>query len=94
MRMSSKRFTTFLVLIMISFPVLLIVSSMYRKSSLAIFEDLSKDKVARESSQNVTINGFPLGGRVHNISDENLRGRYNNTLSVVSNGGTPLIIDV
>lgn len=87
MGMSSKKLKAFFVVFFILFPVLLMVSSMYRNSSFAIFEVLSKGRVAGESAHNVTTNDFPLGGRVHNISDENLKGRYNNnTVSVVLPG--------
>lgn len=81
MRMSSKRFATLFVVFFISFPVFLIVSSIYRNSSYyAIFEGLSKGREAGESAQNVTINRFPLEGAVHNTSEENLvseHGTYN-----------------
>lgn len=99
MRMSSKRFATLFVVFFISFPVFLIVSSIYRNSSYyAIFEGLSKGReAAGESVQNVTIiNSFPLGGTVvHNISEENSRGRryYNNTVSITVKN-TPLIVSI
>lgn len=99
MRMSSKRFATLFVVFFISFSVFLIVSSIYRNSSYyAIFEGLSKGReAAGESVQNVTIiNSFPLGGTVvHNISEENSRGRryYNNTVSITVKN-TPLIVSI
>ncbi|CAJ1951433.1 unnamed protein product [Sphenostylis stenocarpa] len=81
MSVSSKRFTTFFVVLFISFPVAVIVSSMYRNSTLAVFEGFSQGP--GESVQDVTTVGSQLGERVHNISDDNLRGTYNNTVSVV-----------
>lgn len=99
-RMSSNRFTTLILFVVffISFPVFLVVSSIYRNSSFVSFEGLSKGReAAGESVQNVTIiNSFPLGGTVvHNISEENSRGRryYNNTVSITVKN-TPLIVSI
>jgi len=87
MEINPKRFTTlFFVVLFISFPVAFIVSSIYRNSSFAIFYE----GLTESSAQNVTNNGFPLGGRVHNTTSDDeiethLRTRHNDTVSVVRN---------
>ncbi|KAL3008244.1 hypothetical protein AAZX31_07G020500 [Glycine max] len=88
MEINPKRFTTlFFVVLFISFPVAFIVSSIYRNSSFAIFYE----GLTESSAQNVTNNGFPLGGRVHNTTSDDeiethLRTRHNDTVSVVLPG--------
>ncbi|XP_061351506.1 probable fucosyltransferase 8 [Gastrolobium bilobum] len=79
--LSSKRFTTFFVVFFMAFPVVIIVTLMYRNSNFPLFEVLSKGKVLGETALNVTTKGFPLGGRVHDTSDENFKGRNNGTVS-------------
>ncbi|KAK7381508.1 hypothetical protein VNO80_00052 [Phaseolus coccineus] len=70
---SSKRFTTLFLVLFISFPVAVIVFSMYPNSTLAVFEVFSQAREAGKSDQNATTIGSQLGGRFHNISDDNLR---------------------
>ncbi|XP_027906724.1 probable fucosyltransferase 7 isoform X2 [Vigna unguiculata] len=72
-RISSNRYTTFFVVLFISFPVAVIVSSMYRNSSFFVFEGFFQAREAGKSFQNITTTGSQLGERVHNISDDNLR---------------------
>jgi hypothetical protein len=95
---SSKRFiTTFLVVIFIALPVFLIVNFMYSNSSFSLFEGLTKDKVLligeSEHATNITNVTTNIGGRIHNNSDGNIKGSYNNivnnnTMSKVSNNLT------
>jgi hypothetical protein len=95
---SSKRFiTTFLVVIFIALPVFLIVNFMYSNSSFSLFEGLTKDKVLfvgeSEHANNTTYVTTNIGGRIHNKSDDNIKGSYNNivnnnTMSKVSNHPT------
>lgn len=84
---SSKRFTTFFVVIFIAFPVVIIVNLMYSNTSFSLFEDFTKGKVLLvgeiENVQNIT-NVTTNGGRVHKISDgANIKGDFNNTMSKV-----------
>lgn len=83
---SSKRFTTFFVVIFIAFPLVIIVNS---NTSFSLFEQFTKGKVLLvgeienvKNNTNVTTNG----GRVHKISDGgNIKGEFNNTMSKVCN---------
>lgn len=93
MGQSSKRFTTSFVVVVVIFIAFSVFLMMYRNSSFALFEVLTKGKVVLGEGSNVTTttNGFPLGEgrRHHNISDdETIEG--NNTMSKVGNSATHL----
>ncbi|XP_045832244.1 probable fucosyltransferase 8 isoform X1 [Trifolium pratense] len=83
---SFKRFiTSFFVVIFIALPIFLIVNFMYSNSSFSLFEGLTKDKVLlvgeseyANNTTNVTTN---IGGRIHNKSDDNIKGSYNNIVN-------------
>jgi len=88
---SSKRFTTFFVVIFIVFPVVIIVNLMYSNTSFSLFEEFTKGKVLLvgeiENVKNIT-NVTTHGGRVHKISyGDSIKGDFtninNNTMSKV-----------
>jgi len=66
MRISSKRYATLFVVLFISFPVAVIVSSVYPNSTFALFEGFSQAKETGKSVQNATTIGSQL-------SEDNLR---------------------
>ena len=93
--LSSKRFTTFFVVIFIAFPVVMVVTSMSRNPSFALFEGFSKAKALQNvttellngGSNFTTTNGLPLERRVQNMTYENFGKERdnNNIVSEVSN---------
>ncbi|XP_027344835.1 probable fucosyltransferase 7 [Abrus precatorius] len=79
--LNSMRLRMLFVMFFIVFPVVIIVTLMYRNSSFELFESFSKDKLQEESgtTQNVTTNGFGLfGGTVQNTTHESLGGKKQN----------------
>lgn len=81
---SFKKSTPIFIVIFIALPFVLMNS----KSSFSLFEVFTKDKML-QLEENKNGDNITNGGRVHNMSDDNINGGYNNvennTESKVSN---------
>lgn len=87
MMQNFKKLTPFFVVILIALPFVLMNSK--SKSSFYLFEEFTKEKMLQLVGENKNGDNISNGRRVHNTSNDNINGGYNNgennTESKVSN---------
>ncbi|XP_058734359.1 galactoside 2-alpha-L-fucosyltransferase-like [Vicia villosa] len=76
MMQSFKKLTPLFVVILIALPFILMNSK--SKSSFSLFEEFTKEKMLQLVGENKNGDNISNGGRVHNISNDNINGGYNN----------------